>query len=202
MRRLCDAGAAFLWLLLTLAFLDRAGGEADLLGRLLAWALALENALAAVLFIVRRPAQRTAGPGPFLLALLVTIGPMALRPVCRTAAGFEAMGLILELLSLPWLVASLVSLGPAMGMAPADRGLRTGGTYRIVRHPLYAGELFCALGYVVGNASWRNVLLWLALLAGQFLRIRWEEELLHERYPQAYAAYCRCVRHRLLPGVF
>ena len=181
-----------------MAFLDRAGEEPGVLDRLLAWGLALESALTAVLFVLRRRAERTAGPGPFLLALGVTLGPLFFQP----AGGFETGGLMLELMALPWIIASLLSLGPATGMAPADRGLRTGGTYRIVRHPLYAGELWCSLGYVVGNASVFNVALWLALLAGQLLRIRWEERLLHESYPQEYSAYCQRVRWRLAPFVF
>ena len=225
-----SAAAAVLWLVLALAFLSRGAEELGCEGAaaffaplrlcsptpLLSWALALENALAAVLFIVRRPAQRTAGPGPFLLALAVTIGPLLFEHGCEGAeelggilsdlfpctSAQQLVGLVLELMSLPWITASLLFLGPAIGMAPADRGLRTGGTYLLVRHPLYAGELFCALGYVVSNASWRNILLWLALLAGQLLRIRSEERLLHACYPQAYAAYCRRVRCRLLPGVF
>jgi len=154
------------------------------------------NGLQACLFVARRRARRTAGLGPFLAALAVTVGPLLLRPA---PAGLRIPGLALELLSLPWIGAALLSLGPAVGMAPADRGLRTGGAYRIVRHPLYAGELLCGLGYVVGNVSLGNGLIWLLLLGGQLLRIRWEERLLDKQYPDGYDAYRRQVPWRLLP---
>ena len=95
-------------------------------------------------------------------------------------------------------MASLLALGRAIGVAPADRGLRIGGPYRIIRHPLYAGELLCGLGYVIGHGSLHNIGLWLAILAGQLLRIRWEERLLIEQHPDGYAAYRCRVRWRLL----
>jgi len=192
-----SAAAAVIWLVLALTFLDRGMESTALPDRFLAWGLAVENGVVAALFALRRPAAKTAGALPFVVALLVTAGPFLLRPA---AGGLKGVGL--ELGALPWLLASLVSLGPAMGMAPADRGLRTGGTYRIIRHPLYAGELLYALGYVVGNASWRNALLWLGLLGGQILRIRWEERLLRACYPEEYSAYCRRVRRRLVPFLF
>lgn len=199
-----NAAAAFLWLLLAVAFVHRAIQEAGLLDRLLAGGLALVNGLLAMLFVARRQARRTAGLGPFLVALAVTVGPLLLRP---SPAPFDwahgerlrIPGLVLELLSLPWIVASLLSLGPAVGMGPADRGLRTGGTYRIVRHPLYAGELLCSLGYGVGNGSLANGLIWLLLLGGVLLRIHWEERLLADQYPDDYAAYRRQAPRRLLP---
>ena len=198
-RRALDALAAALWLFLALVFLDRARGEPALAGRLLAWGLALQNGLLTVFFVLRRQAKRTAGAGGFLLALAVTAASWFFRPA---PLGTKSLGLALELIALPWLIASLLSLGPALGMAPADRGLRTGGMYQIVRHPLYAGELLVALGYVVGNPSLANGLLWLLILAGQLLRIRREERLLSEQYPDAYTAYRRRVRWRLLPFLF
>ena len=187
---------AVLWLLLALAFGERAMAEAGLAGRLLAGGLALENGLLALLFVLRREATRTSRPAQTLLALAVTTAPLLFR---SANAGWELPGLALQLLSLPWLVASLLALGRAIGVAAADRGLRTGGTYRIVRHPLYAGELLCGLGYVFGHGSLHNVSLWLAILAGQLLRIRWEEQLLIEQHPEGYAAYRVHVRWRLLP---
>ena len=197
--RISSGLGAVLWLVLALAFAARAVSEASLAERLLAGGLALENGLLALLFVLRREATKTSRPAHTLLALPVTAAPLLFRPA---GTGWELPGIVLQLLSLPWLVASLLALGRAIGVAPADRGLRTGGTYRIVRHPLYAGELLCGLGYVIGHGSLHNIGLWLGILAGQLVRIRWEEQLLSEQHPEGYAAYRGRVRWRLLPFVY
>jgi protein-S-isoprenylcysteine O-methyltransferase Ste14 len=196
--RISSAVGAVVWLVLALAFAERALGETTGAGRLPAGGLALENGLLALLFLLRREADRTCGAGQFLLALAVTASPLLFRPA---EIGWELCGLVLQMLSILWLLASLLALGTSIGVAPADRGLRTGGPYRLVRHPLYAGGLICAMGYVISNISLQNTVLWLAILAGQLLRIRWEEKLLSEPH-EAYGRYRRQVRWRLLPFVY
>lgn len=98
-------------------------------------------------------------------------------------------------------VVSLLSLGRCFGLLPAVRGVATGGTYRLVRHPAYAGEL--AMVAACALASPRPLLAWIAaavavgLLA---LRIRVEEGLLSE--VAEYRVYAARVRYRLLPWIW
>ena len=50
-------------------------------------------------------------------------------------------------------LASVAVLGRCFGILPDVRGLVVRGPYRLVRHPLYLGELTAALGIVVGSRA-------------------------------------------------
>ena len=82
----------------------------------------------------------------------------------------------------------------------ANRGVKTAGLYSLVRHPAYTGYLVSYLGYVGENASLRNVVLLLLGTAAQLVRMSEEERMLS--FDDAYRAYLRRVRHRLLPHVY
>ena len=106
------------------------------------------------------------------------------------AAGVSLTGIAIAV----W---SLLSLGESFGIAPADRGLVQRGPYRLLRHPMYAGELLALLGTVWGSWSTWNIAIWAGLLSAVLLRIFWEERLL-----SGYTEYAYQVRWRLLPGVW
>jgi protein-S-isoprenylcysteine O-methyltransferase Ste14 len=91
-------------------------------------------------------------------------------------------------------------LGRSFGVVAADRGLRTGGPYRLVRHPVYASYLITEAGYVLQNPSVWNLGLLLIELLCQIGRIHAEERVL--RQDPAWSAYAAKTRYRLLPGVF
>ncbi|MEU4772768.1 isoprenylcysteine carboxylmethyltransferase family protein [Micromonospora sp. NPDC023644] len=75
----------------------------------------------------------------------------------------------------------------------------TGGPYRLVRHPAYAGMLLANLGFVLYFLSPVSVLALLALLGGLIWRIRTEERVLWSApgYPEFATG-----RARLVPGVW
>ena len=83
---------------------------------------------------------------------------------------------------------------------PAHRGVRSGGAYRWVRHPLYAAYAVMAAGYLASNPTPRNWVIVLVAYACQVARIFNEEQLL-SGYPE-YVAYKARTRWRLLPYVF
>jgi len=153
--------------------------------------------LAALRLVRRRPAAREAPPAVRLAAWAAVVLPWAagldpappspLRPLGEALVG---LGLALAL----W---AMAALGEAFGVAPADRGLVTRGPYRLLRHPMYAGELLAFLGYCVAHPSPLAALLLAASAALAALRIRWEERIL-----EGYAAYAARVRWRLLPFVW
>ena len=93
---------------------------------------------------------------------------------------------------------SLMTLGPKFGVAPADRGLTAQGPYRLIRHPMYLGELVFRLALVFAATDVLAALaLAVALCAVQVWRIFREEALI-----QGYGCYMRLVRWRLLPGIW
>ena len=97
-------------------------------------------------------------------------------------------------------LAALAGLGRSFALVAADRGLKTEGLYRLVRHPVYASYLVAYLGYAAENPSARNLALLAAATAAQLVRIREEERVLGSE--TAYSAYCTRVRYRLVPYVY
>ena len=83
---------------------------------------------------------------------------------------------------------------------PTPGGLVTNGPYRYFRHPIYAAIFYFLWAGVAAHFSLRTALIGLAATAMLGLRIRSEEVLLQQAYPE-YADYSRRSA-RVLPGVF
>jgi protein-S-isoprenylcysteine O-methyltransferase Ste14 len=88
----------------------------------------------------------------------------------------------------------------SFGLIPANRGIKTKGPYRIVRHPMYAGYTLTHVGFLLGFPSLQNSLLYLAAFLIEVARV-FREELILKQDP-IYRAYTVRVRYRILPGVF
>jgi protein-S-isoprenylcysteine O-methyltransferase Ste14 len=97
-------------------------------------------------------------------------------------------------------IASVAFLGRCFGVLPDVRGLVTRGPYRLVRHPLYLGELAAALGIALGAQRWAPALgAWLVCLGLQLVRTAYEERSLRAEFPE-YAPYAERTK-RLIPGL-
>ena len=94
---------------------------------------------------------------------------------------------------------AFLSLGRSWGIIPANRGVKTGGLYRVVRHPIYASYILFDWAYVLWVFSWRNVALAATIALILFARARYEEEVL--MHDPEYAAYARRTRYMLIPGL-
>lgn len=159
---------------------------------------ALAESITVGLFLTRRRAFTVSRhPGDWLVAVAGTALPLFYRPAGVPGAWWgEALlvaGVALQL-------AALLALGRSFGIVPANRGIRTAGVYRLVRHPMYAAYLFLYVGYAAANPTGRNTVILLAALACQVVRVLREEALLAT--DDAYQSYRARVRWRLVPGVF
>lgn len=105
----------------------------------------------------------------------------------------QVVGVLLQL-------GASLSLGRSFGLVPANRGIKTGGLYRIVRHPLYFSYLITQAGYIISNPSWQNVIVLAVGVSFQVVRIHYEERLLTR--DAAYARYAATVRWHLVPGLW
>ena len=74
------------------------------------------------------------------------------------------------------------------------------GAYRLVRHPIYSGIFFAAMGWGVWLHSWPTIGYALILFMVLDLKARLEERWLREKFP-GYDAYRKRVR-RLIPFVY
>jgi protein-S-isoprenylcysteine O-methyltransferase Ste14 len=133
------------------------------------------------------------------IALVGTAMPLLQRPGGPQVAALSSVGLGIQLVGAALALAATFSLGRSFGIIAANRGVQTGGLYRLVRHPLYGSYLIGYIGFLLGNLSPLNI----AIIAGtflcQYLRARAEEKVLL-RDP-SYAAYAATVRYRFIPFV-
>jgi len=158
-----------------------------------------------------------------MLTVLVNVRPIPLRrgspagAVAAVGAQLSMMGvgfpsdlthgsftlILANVLLFTGLLFSLVSvsvLGRCFGVLPDVRGLVTRGPYRLVRHPLYLGELTASLGMVIGADSLLiPATSWSVCLICQLARTRYEERALRAEFPE-YESYAARTK-RLIPGL-
>lgn len=167
-------------------------------GSLNSLGLLVVNGLFVVMYVTRREARATSTvPLTWLLAFAGTTLPLLMRPTVPME--FAAIGNTVQMVGICLIVGALFSLERSFGVVPANRGIRDGGLYRIVRHPLYAAELLALFGVLIANPSVANALVWTADCVLQCLRARAEEQFLSA--DTTYRAYRDRVRYRLIPGL-
>jgi len=165
------------------------------------WALKTGVVAAFCVAVLRRaPAKRPARePIAFAACAAAILGAIALRaPEPESSTGMLIAGEALALVSCAFLLASVLALGTCFGVLPEARGLVTRGPYRLVRHPVYLGELGAFAGLVIGAPTSWNFSVAAVLVAAQLVRMRLEEQALEREFPE-YAPYATRTP-RLLPS--
>jgi len=140
--------------------------------------------------------------GDWLLAATATYAPLFIQPADTPDALRVAIPLALLLVGFGNVVqiAAKLFLRRSFGIAPANRGIKTDGMYRFVRHPMYAGYLFVHIGILLLMPSALNLVIYGIGWWAQILRLLAEERLLSE--DPAYRAFMEKTRWRLVPGLF
>jgi protein-S-isoprenylcysteine O-methyltransferase Ste14 len=110
------------------------------------------------------------------------------------------LGASLEFIGSAFVVTAFLSLNRSFGLAPENRGIKTGGVYRFVRHPMYLGYILAEVGYVFENTSAFNLFILTISVTFLLLRLRAEEQLLQQ--DRAYRSYARKTKWKLVPLVF
>ncbi|HLI67270.1 MAG TPA: methyltransferase [Caulobacteraceae bacterium] len=158
--------------------------------------------IAVVLILLRKPAREMSlRPVDWLLAIGATAAPLLVKPDMH-AAPWAPAGLCagLMLTGLLFQVIAKLTLRLSFGMAPANRGLKVSGPYRIVRHPIYASYLIGQAGFFLLNPTWWNAAIYGVGLAIQIFRIEAEERVL--AHDEGFAAFRAATRYRLVPGLY
>jgi protein-S-isoprenylcysteine O-methyltransferase Ste14 len=134
----------------------------------------------------------------YVYTLVALVSPMFFHPVVAWSGSivsdlFVVVGAVLT-------VGAVLSLNNSFGIGPENRGIKTNGMYRIVRHPMYSGYLLTEAGFVLTNFSPFNLLVFAIASFFLVLRLQGEERLLKE--DTAYQAYTQKTRWKLFPLLF
>ena len=149
----------------------------------------------------------------------------------RVAVGWGLVALqvvcFVVLLLLPWRAPTPLSIalgllvaaaGAVLGLAAFRRlgtaltptfvlirgaGLRTGGAYRYVRHPIYSAVLLITLGFLVAMGSPLSWVWGAVMLLFFWAKSRWEDALLREAYGDEWTQWAQttgALVPRMRPG--
>ena len=164
--------------------------------------LALIGETSVALFVLlRRPTdQISMRLGDWLLAITATSAPLLIQPSDEVWPALEPLAILLIVLGNIVQISGKLFLRRSFGIAPANRGIKRDGLYRLVRHPIYAGYLIMHLGVILAMPSLVNLVIYAIGWWAQLLRIGAEEKLL-ARDP-AYRDFMQQTRWRLVPGVY
>ena len=159
------------------------------------------NTLFAVLFVSRRSSRAVSeNPKDWMITAATILLSFSLRVHPTADVLLMAPSQAIQAAAVTIILFSISALGRSFGLIPANRGVKTGGMYLYVRHPLYAGELLFYLGFLIGNFSVFNAVVCLCIAVGLNLRAAAEERLLKQ--DQTYLEYMQRVRCRFIPGLY
>ena len=193
---------AAIWIFFSIPYLERLTAAQTPIDALQALVSLTFSLLVVALFIVRRPviSKRSDVPGA-IIALAGTFSPLlfGFMKVSERHTLITA-GTALTIFGLVFSIISMAYLGRCFGLFPEVRGLVTHGPYRIIRHPLYLGEIVAVFGMAVSSLSAVSLLVWLSFAALQMWRAKNEERAITRMFPK-YGDY-QCTTKTVIPYVW
>ena len=151
-----------------------------------------------VMILMQRRGEWSTEFFPLLVALIGTGAGLLVMPE-GTRLISDTVALWLALVGGTVSLSAKVFLGRSFGLVAANRGVKSGGIYRFVRHPMYLGYMINQLGFLLVFFSPFNAAIY-ALVWTAFLMRTVEEEKFLRRDP-AYCEYADRVKYRLIPGI-
>lgn len=132
------------------------------------------------------------------IAILGSVVILFIRPAQQVHDHFLLLGI--QLVGMFISLAALFSLNKSFGLVAANRGVKTKGVYGFVRHPIYAGYFLSFGAYLVQNPTLPNLLIYIAFVVLELMRIAAEERILLRDW--TYVEYARRTRWRVVPLVY
>jgi protein-S-isoprenylcysteine O-methyltransferase Ste14 len=124
--------------------------------------------------------------GVLLLAIISLPGPDT-----PASSALRGAGLVLEVVGMALILIGAAQLGISLNILPTPNKhgrLRTGGLYRLVRHPIYFGVMVFVTGSALRAPTLPRIVAVVALGALFHFKAAWEEIQLSAKYPD-YAEY-------------
>ncbi len=138
-----------------------------------------------------------------VIAVMATFSPFSISILNNNISYNPAIVIVANLIMIFGIFFSiwaLFVLGKNFSIIPQARNLVQSGPYRMVRHPLYLGEMVSVLGVVLARFTASTVAVLFLLISCQVYRAIQEENLLGGIFPE-YKSYCLRTA-RFIPGVF
>jgi protein-S-isoprenylcysteine O-methyltransferase Ste14 len=164
-------------------------------------AVLVASEIAAVAMIVfrRRARQTDLSLYSVVIGLAGTTAPLLVQPGGQPAMPEWIAGMVIAS-GCALNISAKFYLNRSFGVAPANRGVKRQGPYRLMRHPMYAGYFITQLAFLAVNPTAWNLLVYAAAWTLQLLRISAEEKLLGR--DAEYRAYAGATPFRLIPGIY
>src|SRR5262245_31194713 len=138
--------------------------------------LVISESLAVFLILTRRFSTIVSRrPLDWVLSLMAVNAPLLVVPAAASAFVPSQIASALMIAGMIIQISAKAALWRSFGLIPANRGIKTRGPYRVVRHPLYAGYTVTHIGFLLGFPSLQNSLLYLAAFLIEIARIFREE---------------------------
>ncbi len=199
-----SAGVCFKTVFADLGQINDLGSDAHKAAKILSvFSIGLYTLLIGLLFVMRvRPKVRAAGLWPniaailggFMMSALLWLKPQDLPLWAQIVSSF------LVITGNIFCILVISRLGRSFSILPEARKLVTTGPYAYIRHPLYLAEAIATIGAVISFLSYQAVMLMIAQFGLQIIRMRYEERILRDAFPD-YAEYAKRTA-RLIPGVY
>ena len=156
-----------------------------------------------VMFTIRCiPRRAASGFYPRFAAVVGTFlsAGFAVLPPQELSSNLYLASLVLVIAGTAFAIYAVLVLGRSISILPEARKLVTGGPYALVRHPLYLGEMIAVAGVALQFLSGWSLLLLGLVWAFQLQRMKYEERVLFQSFPE-YGDYMARTA-RLVPGVY
>jgi protein-S-isoprenylcysteine O-methyltransferase Ste14 len=161
---------------------------------------ATSEMLQVILVLIRRPGQVAATPYAFFIAIMGMALPLFIRPAGGVALAPGALTAAIMSGGLLLNIVAKLFLNRSFGIVAANRGVKRGGPYRLVRHPMYAGYIVSEFGFLLASFTWFNLAIYGTAWLFQLLRIQEEERWLMK--DELYRNFAATTRWRLVPGLY
>ena len=163
--------------------------------------LVISELLGVLLILTRRSATAVSThPLDWALSLIAVNAPLLAVPAAAGTFIPAQIPTALMFAGMMLQISAKAALWRSYGLIPANRGVKTGGPYRFVRHPMYFGYTLTHIGFLLGFPSLQNSFLYLIAFLIEVARLLREELILNK--DPLYCDYAARVRYRLIPGVY
>lgn len=148
-------------------------------------------ALAFAGFTVERaePHRRSREPIAFAACAIAMLAVVVVTQPSRNASPTRlAVGDFVAVIGCVGLLLSVLTLGRCFGVLPEARGFVHRGPYKLVRHPVYVGEIVALGGLAIAAPAAVNIVVFGIFVLAQIVRTRLEESALIAAFPE-YVGY-------------